>query len=139
MHTPVRRMAVAVLVLALAACTSASPPPPPATTIPITNFQMVAGKWSGPITGLPGSARDEGDWVEVTIRPDGSHDFKVTRTIGMFGGKGNLTLKDGKMTGQGERGSAEYTLSERGGKQYLRAQALLENNIKVTGDLTRAR
>ena len=89
---------------------------------------------------VPGwGARDEGDWVELTIRPDGSYDFKVARTIGMFGGKGMLSLKDGKMTSQGERGSAEYSLSERGGKQSLRVQGVVENNIKATGDLTRAR
>jgi hypothetical protein len=138
MYTPVCRMAIAVLVLALAACASA-PPPPPATTVPITNYQMVAGKWSGPVTGLPGSARDQGDWVELTIRPDGSYDFNVARTIGMFGGKGKLTIKDGRMTSQGERGNAEYTLSDRGGKQYLRVQAVVETNIKATGDLTRGR
>jgi hypothetical protein len=138
MHTPVCRMAIAVLVLALAACASA-PPSPPATTVPIMNYQMVAGRWAGPVTGLPGGARDEGDWVELTIRPDGSYDFKVARTIGMFGGKGMLSLKDGKMTSQGERGSAEYSLSERGGKQSLRVQGVVENNIKATGDLTRTR
>ena len=138
MPTLVCRMAIAVLMLALAACASA-PPPPPATTVPITNYQMVAGKWAGAVAGLPGGARDEGDWVELTIRPDGSYDFKVARTIGMFGGKGMLSLKDGKMTSQGERGSAEYSLSERGGKQSLRVQGVVENNIKATGDLTRAR
>ena len=124
MPTLVCRMDIAVLVLALAACASA-PPPPPATTVPITNYQMVAGKWAGAVAGLPGGARDEGDWV--------------ARTIGMFGGKGMLSLKDGKMTSQGERGSAEYSLSERGGKQSLRVQGVVENNIKATGDLTRAR
>jgi hypothetical protein len=57
----------------------------------------------------------------------------------MFGGKGQFTLKDGKLTSQSERGSAEYTLLERGGKQHLHADGVVQGNIKVTADLTRAR
>jgi hypothetical protein len=129
---------VLVAVLATAACTSAAPPPP-ATTIPITSFQMVAGRWAGPVKGLPGPARDQADWIEVTIAEDGSYDFGIVRTIGMFGGKGKFTLKDGTLTSQSERGRAEYTLSERGGRQYLRAEGVLQNNIKVMGDLTRSK
>jgi hypothetical protein len=123
-----------VLAVTIAGCTSA--PPPPATTVPITSFQMVAGKWQGTVVGLSGS-KDEGDSIEVTIGEDGSYDFGMFRTIGMFGGKGQFGLKDGKLTSQSQRGSAEYTLSERGGRQYLRGEGLFENNRMVTADLTR--
>jgi hypothetical protein len=123
-----------VLAVTIAGCTSA--PPPPATTVPITSFQMVAGKWQGTVVGLSGS-KDEGDSIEVTIGEDGSYDFGMFRTIGMFGGKGQFGLKDGKLTSQSQRGNAEYTLSERGGRQYLRGEGLFENNRMVTADLTR--
>ena len=127
---------IVVLAVTIAGCTSA--PPPPATTVPITSFQMVAGKWAGTVVGLSGS-KDEGDSIEVTIGEDGSYDFGMFRTIGMFGGKGRFALKDGKLTSQSQRGDAEYTLSERGGRQYLRGEGLFENNRKVTADLTRKR
>jgi len=127
---------IVVLAVTIAGCTSA--PPPPATIVPITSFQMVAGKWAGTVVGLSGS-KDEGDSIEVTIGEDGSYDFGMFRTIGMFGGKGRFALKDGKLTSQSQRGDAEYTLSERGGRQYLRGEGLFENNRKVTADLTRKR
>ena len=128
---------IVVVAVTIAGCTSA-PPPPPATTVPITSFQMVAGKWQGTVVGLSGS-KDEGDSIEVTIGEDGSYDFGMFRTIGMFGGKGQFGLKDGKLTSQSQRGNAEYTLSERGGRQYLRGEGLFENNRMVTADLTRKR
>jgi hypothetical protein len=128
---------IVVLAVTIAGCTSA-PPQPPATTVPITSFQMVAGKWQGTVVGLSGS-KDEGDSIEVTIGEDGSYDFGMFRTIGMFGGKGQFGLKDGKLTSQSQRGNAEYTLSERGGRQYLRGEGLFENNRMVTADLTRKR
>src|SRR5215468_1588844 len=72
---------IVVLAVTIAGCTSA-PPQPPATTVPITSFQMVAGKWQGTVVGLSGS-KDEGDSIEVTIGEDGSYDFGMFRTIGM--------------------------------------------------------
>jgi len=128
---------IVVLAVTIAGCTSTAPQPP-ATTVPITSFQMVAGKWAGTVVGLSGS-KDEGDSIEVTIGEDGSYDFGMFRTIGMFGGKGQFGLKDGKLTSQSQRGNAEYTLSERGGRQYLHGEGLFENNRMVTADLTRKR
>ena len=136
---PGRRIAIAVLAVTLAACASGATPPPPATTIPITSFQMVAGKWAGPVMGLATKAQDQSDWIEVTIRDDGTYDFGIVRTIGKFAGKGQFAMKDGKLTSQSERGSAEYTLTERGGRQYLRVDGVVESDRKVTADLTRAR
>ena len=133
-----RRMALVVLAVTIAACTSAAPQPP-ATVIPITSFQMVAGKWEGIVTGIPSKSKDEGDWIDVTIGQDGTYDFGVYRTIGMFGGKGQFVLKDGKLTSQSQRGNAEWTLVERGGKQSLRGEGALETYMKITADLNRAK
>jgi hypothetical protein len=99
---------------------------------------MVAGRWAGNVFGLSSSRRAQGDWVEVMIGEDGTFEFSSYRTSGVFAGKGKLTLEDGKLKAQGERGHATYTLSERGGRQYLRAEGVVGDNT-VSGDLERAR
>src|SRR4029434_2569185 len=68
--------------------------------VPITDFKMVAGRWAGPVTGI--TSRD--DWAEMTITPEGRFDFGIARTIGVFSGGGDVTLADGEMHGEGERG-----------------------------------
>jgi len=133
-----RARASAALVIVLVVATAcASTPSGPATPVPITDFKMIAGRWGGVILGLSGPRNDEGDWVDVAIGEDGSFNFGVYRTIGAFAGKGKLTLKDGKLTGEGERGSATYTLIDRGGKQYLRAEGRLKSGTQISGDLHR--
>jgi hypothetical protein len=123
------------LVVCTAACSLA--PTAPGTPVPITSFRMVAGNWGGVIQGLASPVNDEGDWVKVTIGEDGTSDFGIYRTIGVFSGKGKLTLADGKLTGQGPRGQVTYTLIERGGQQYLRVAGKLEGGTDVSGDLHR--
>lgn len=125
-----------IVMLALAACTST--PPAPATPVSITDFRMVAGRWVGTVVGLTGPRSDEGDWVEMTIGEDGTYDFGIYREIGVFAGKGKLTLKDGKLAAEGQRGRAAYTLTERGGRQYLRAEGVVKSGTLVSGDLRRA-
>ena len=132
------RCGLLIAMLALVACTSA-PPPAPATPVAITDFRMVAGKWVGTVVGLAGPRNDEGDWLELTIGEDGTYDFGIYRTIGVFGGKGKLMLQDGKLTGEGERGRATYALSERGGRQSLLAEGVLKSGTTVSGTLRRAR
>src|SRR5215471_17681482 len=123
-----------IVVTAACALTPADPPTP----IPITSFRMVAGNWGGIVLGLAGpQSDDQGDWIKVAIGEDGSSDFGIYRTIGVFSGKGKLTLADGKLTGQGERGRVTYTLIQRGGKQYLHVEGKLEAGTDVSGDLHR--
>lgn len=131
------RANAALLIVMLAAAACASTPSVPATPVPITDFRMVAGRWGGVLLGLSGPRNDEGDWVNVSVGEDGSFNFGIYRTIGAFAGKGKLTLKDGKLEGEGERGSATYTLVERGGKQYLRVEGKLKSGTDVSGDLHR--
>lgn len=101
--------------------------------VPITDFKMVAGKWQGPVTGIS-SKRD--DWVEVTITPEGRFDFGIARTIGVFQGGGPLTLADGKMQGQGERGAIVYTLYQGGDRRVLKGDATLSDGRQVSATLT---
>jgi hypothetical protein len=95
---------------------------------------MVAGKWLGTVSGLAGP-RDEADAVQVTIGEDGTYDFGVYRTIGVFGGKGQFTLQDGKLTAKGERGDTTFALYERAGRRYLRGDGRLQNGTPVSVEL----
>jgi hypothetical protein len=103
--------------------------------VPITDFKMVAGKWDGLVSGLS-AKRDDGDWAEMTISPDGTYDFGVYRTIGVFGGRGTFTLSDGKLQMRGDRGSATYALYQGGGKRVLQVQAMLSDGRPLTAKLT---
>lgn len=118
------------IALALGACAS-SPPEPTAIPVPITDFKMVAGRWQGSVSGLAGP-RNEGDSVQVTIGEDGTYDFGIYRTIGVFGGKGQFTLQDGKLMAQGERGRVTYELYERGGRRYLKGIGVAGGNPVTT-------
>jgi hypothetical protein len=101
--------------------------------VPITDFKMVAGKWSGPVTGISAN-RD--DWADMTITPDGRFEFGIARTIGVFSGGGPLTLADGKMQGRGERGSIVYTLYQSGDRRLLKGDATLSDGRQVSATLS---
>jgi hypothetical protein len=118
-------------------CASSTPPAPTLSTVPITDFKSVAGKWGGLVKGLPprGSSRDE-DFVDVEIRPDGTYDFGIYRTVGVFGGSGKLRIEDGRLTLKTERGSSTLVLLEGNGRRILRANAVMTNGLRLSSDLT---
>ena len=126
------------LIVLLAAAGCASTQSGPATPVPISDFRMVAGKWTGVVLGLAGPRDDAGDWIELAIREDGSYEFGISRTIGVLSGKGKLTIADGKMTSESDRGSAAYALSDLGGRQYLHVVATLRSGRSFAGNLNRA-
>lgn len=129
---------VLVVVVALGAgCARPTPPSPSLTTVAITDFKSVAGKWGGLVRGLPprGSSRDD-DFVDVEIKPDGTYDFGIYRTIGVFGGTGKLTLENGRLSLKGERGAATLVLLEGDGQRILRTNAVMTNGLRLTSDLT---
>src|SRR5262245_14954939 len=103
------------------------------TPTPITDFKQVAGNWQGPVTGI--SQRSD-DWVEVTITPDGKYDFGIYRTIGVFGGTGTFTLKDGKLELRGERGTATFTLYQGGSSRAMQVVGVLSDNRQITAKLS---
>ena len=118
----------------------ATPPSPPLSTVPITDFKTVAGKWGGLVRGLPprGSSRDE-DFVDLEIKPDGTYDFGIFRSIGAFSGTGPLTIEDGRLTFKGERGAGTLILMEGNGRRVLRANAVMTNGLRLSSDLTPVR
>jgi len=127
----------ALIALALSACASA-PSSPPVSPVAITDYKMVAGRWQGEVTGLA-SKRDEGDSVQLTIGEDGTYDFGVYRTIGVFSGKGKFVIQDGKLVGQGERGRATFALYEGGGQRFLRSEGAVAAGQPVSAELRPAR
>src|SRR5215470_9781173 len=89
------------LVLGLAGCaTSESTTTAP---LPITDIASIAGKWVG-LLEMAGS-RDRQDYIEVTIANDGTYRAASARTIGVMDARGTVSVSDGKLTIQGERGS----------------------------------
>ena len=125
-------LSLVVIASVLGAC-AGNDPMGGMTATPITDFKAVAGSWEGPVTGI---SPQHDDWVEVTIAPDGKYDFGVYRTIGVFGGTGQLTLSNGKLELRGERGTATYTLYQGGGKRALQVQGTLSDNRQITATLS---
>jgi hypothetical protein len=138
MRLPLVRLLVAALALTVAGCAEMSQSPPALSPVAITDIGSVAGKWAGPVTGLA-TRRDQDDWVNVVIGPDGTYDFGIYRTIGVFGGKGKLTVQDGKLALQGDRGTGTLSLFEGGGKRVLRGDAVLSDGTRINSEFTPAR
>jgi len=138
MRLPLARLLVATLALTVAGCAETSQSPPSLSPVAITNIGSVAGKWAGPVKGLA-SRREQDDWVNVVIAPDGTYDFGIYRTIGVFGGKGKLTVQDGKLALQGDRGNSTLTLFEGGGKRVLRGDGVLSDGTRINSELTPVR
>jgi hypothetical protein len=89
------------IVLGLAGCATNGS----ATTygpVAITNVASIAGKWVG-LLEIAGS-RDREDYVEVTIAADGTYRAASARTIGLMDARGTVSVSDGKLLIQGERG-----------------------------------
>lgn len=98
---------------------------------------MIAGKWSGLVIGLA-SQRDDGDWVDLVIRENGTYEYGIARNIGVMAGKGTLTLQDGKLLMAGDRGQGSFSLLEGGGIRVLRGSGTV-HGMPLRGDLRPAR
>jgi len=87
-------------VLGLAGCASNGS----ATVGPvaITDVASIAGKWVG-LLEMAGS-RNREDYLEVTIAGDGTYRASSARTIGLLDTRGTVTVSEGRLLIQGERG-----------------------------------
>jgi len=90
-----------VTVLGFAGCTT-SGSSNTGGPVAITDLASIAGKWVG-LLEIAGS-RDREDYIEVTIAGDGSYRAASARTIGVMDARGKVTLSEGKLLIQGERG-----------------------------------
>lgn len=119
------------IVSSLAGCASTSPPTP----VAVTDVKSLAGKWAGVAQG-PGS--NQQDYVEMTIREDGTYEVTSSRTMGNLRGSGKVVVREGQVVLEGTHARGTGTLmSERGGERILRVNMTLEgaggvpNNVQV--------
>jgi hypothetical protein len=105
----------------------------------ITDIKSIAGKWEGIMIRTPKSRSD--DWVNVSIQDNGDYEFASYRTIGVFSGKGNLAVKDGKAMAQTERGNVTIQLftEKTKGENMLKAEGKGKDGISYRAELKKAR
>ncbi|HSE06339.1 MAG TPA: hypothetical protein VLK35_19485 [Methylomirabilota bacterium] len=125
-----------VVVAAVFAACASGPAGPGSVMVPVTEVKSVAGRWAGTLARDTASRED---WVRVTIDQDGTYDFSSARQIGVVTGKGKLSVKDGKLVGEGPRGTSVYTLYDRGGKQMLIVDVRLNDGATYSAVLGRDR
>src|SRR5215470_14643614 len=107
---------LAIVGASLAGC-AGSTSQMPSVKVPIASVSAVAGTWAGTARRDPST---EDDWIEMTIKDDGTYEIKSFRTIGTLLGGGKLTLSNGSMTSETQRASAIFTLYEGEGKRVLK-------------------
>jgi hypothetical protein len=145
-----RNLAGAVLLLGMSlavdACvtTSQTASPAPVTAVAITDLTSLVGKWEGLAQG-PSSGSVLGghsaDWVEFTIKRDGTYEARSYREIGVFRGAGTLTLRDNVVHWTSDRSRGVlYLIYDQGGKRVLRLQGqLISGGGPLSAELTPAR
>jgi hypothetical protein len=101
--------------------------------VPITDLSAVSGKWDGLIRQVPHQRRD--DWVTVAIAPDGRYEFSSLRTIGVFSGRGQFDLNEGKLVSQSERGTLEAVLFEAGAQRMIKAKGRAADGTEYTAEV----
>jgi hypothetical protein len=101
----------------------------------IADIKSIAGKWEGIMIRTPKSKTD--DWVRVSIQDTGDYDFASYRTIGVFSGKGTLTVADGKATAESERGKLTLQLltDKASGQLMLRAEGRRKDGVSYRAEL----
>jgi hypothetical protein len=104
--------------------------------VAVSDFKQVAGKWERLLTPVP---RKREDWVELRIKEDGAYHFSSFRMMGEFFGSGTLVLADGKLTTEGDRGRATFTLYESDKGRMLKVDATLRKGLQYMAELTPAK
>ena len=120
---------VIAVVVGLDAAPQASPTP-----VGIQELKSVVGRWSGILYGRPGAPRGQ-DWVELALHPDGTFTLESARMVGVFSGGGTMRLADGKLFTEGERAQVMFTLYQRAGKRFLRAEGTTASGQSLRADL----
>ena len=122
----------------LMACTGVQfPEQPDWKEVPITDIQSIAGVWEGVTWSEPRTARQD-DFVKVKIAEDGQFEFASYRMIGVWLGKGNLILENGKLVTESNpnAGSATFTLYEGNGRRMLKVQGKTKTGLRQAAELT---
>lgn len=127
-----RVFSLMLLLLIPAGCASlASDSASRGTPVAVTSVATVAGRWAG-LSYLPGDRMDE-NYIEVTLRNDGSYEATSARTIGFMDARGRVQVSDGRLLIHGDSGSrGTATLYSAGGERTL----LVEMDTPRAGSIT---
>ena len=118
------------LVASLPGCVSVGPIAP----VVVSDLKSVAGTWQG-VVYEPGS---EPNYVELTIREDGSYDLVSRQAIGESRGRGKIVLSGGRLIMEGERGRGVGTLMRnQAGDLVMNIDATLSDNSTLSAKLWR--
>ena len=118
-------------VASLPGCASVGPIAP----VVVSDVKSVTGTWQG-VVYEPGS---EPDYVELTIREDGSYDLVSRQAIGESRGRGKIVLSGGRLIMKGERGRGVGTLlSSPAGDLVMNIDATLSDNSTLSAKLWRS-
>jgi hypothetical protein len=91
------------------------------TQIRVTDVKSIAGRWAG-LSDLPGHRNDD-QYIEVTLRDDGSYEATSARTIGLMDRQGRVQISDGRLLIHGSNGaSGTATLYSTAGEPTLLVQ-----------------
>jgi hypothetical protein len=97
--------------------------------VAITDLKALAGKWEGLGQGpWAGSilGGHSADWVELTIRDDGSYEARSYREIGVYRSAGTLTLSDNVVRWKSDRANGVmYLAADQRGTRVLKLQGQL--------------
>jgi hypothetical protein len=104
------------------------------TQIPVTAVGSVVGRWAG-LSDLPGHRNDD-QYVEVTVRNDGTYEATSARTIGFMDARGRVRLSDGRLLIQGNDGAhGTATLYSADGQRILLVEMVSAKAGNVTARL----
>lgn len=124
-----------LLLLAHVGCASATPGQTGGgTPVRVSDIGSVAGRWSG-IGDLPGHRNDE-QYIEVTLRDDGTYEATSARTIGFMDARGRVQVSDGRLLIEGANGArGTATLYDGGGQRTLVVQMMAAKGGNMTARL----
>ena len=122
------RECAGALVLGLLVACAGGPAQQPATWVPITDVQMVAGKWEG--TLKKNDALLAAGAVHLIIRADHTYFFAAKTADEIAVGAGGLALVDGQLIGDTERRFVTFSLYEQQGKMIM----IVEGTKRATQD-----
>ena len=108
----------------------------PVTPVAVSDVRSVAGIWQGVVY----KSNSQPDYVDLTIREDGSYEVVSRHTIGKSNGKGRIVVSDGRLLFQGEKGHGVGTLlRNRAGDRLMEIEATLSDNSTLSATLSLSR
>ncbi len=75
------------------------------------------------------------DWVKVSIGEDGAYVFESYRLIGVFRGRGDLKLEQGKAVSSTDYGQLAFALFEQNETRMLHGDGTSKEGVEYSADL----